>query len=70
MYVVYATFNNETFYSLLNPKMSEGSVNLMVGKQLGDYPAKTCVDLSEALQAAEVFAETGQLAETLVWEEA
>jgi immunity protein Imm1 of predicted polymorphic toxin system len=66
--VVYATFDNDTFYQLTNPEAREDEiVEVVAGGQTGDYPARMVVGLSVALQAAEEFAEGGVLSSQLAW---
>jgi hypothetical protein len=67
-YVVYVTFDNEMFYSLTDPSKPETDEFMVVGGQESLYSAKSCVDLIGALQAAEIFAETGKMLESVVWE--
>jgi hypothetical protein len=66
--VVYATFDNDTFYQLTNPEAREDEiVEVVAGGQTGDYPARMVVELSVALQAAEEFAEGGVVSSQLAW---
>ena len=49
--VVYATFENETFYQLTNPEAREDEIfEVVAGGQVGDYPACLVVGLSSALK--------------------
>jgi hypothetical protein len=48
-YVVYATFDNEHFFTLMSPGRSDSKVLLRVGGQEGDYPKDVVVDLRTAL---------------------
>ena len=67
-YVVYVTFDNEEFEYLVDrSQVGHGRFNLMVGGQMGDYLERWCVELPIVLQAARLFAETGQV-ERSVWE--
>lgn len=68
-FIVYATFDNETFHNLLAGGDSEQMVTLFVGGQDGEYPAKTVVSEEAALTAAKTFAESGKLDPALSWEE-
>lgn len=63
-----ATPDNRTFHNLINPQASAGKCPLNVGGQIGDYDAKMCVSLNDALRSAKTYAETGQTEATLVWE--
>jgi hypothetical protein len=67
-YIVYATVDNEVFYTLVNPEAPQGKRMLKVGGQVGDYALKMCVGLAEALRAARTYAETGQTDASLTWE--
>jgi hypothetical protein len=60
-YVVYFTFDNETFHYLVDPSKSDVDETLTVGGQEGFYPAKLCVDIDSALKAAKTFAELGTM---------
>lgn len=68
-YIVNVTFDNMSFYNLVNYSKSEKIENLVVGGQAGDYPAKMCVDLQTVLLAAKTFVELGKLEESVNWEE-
>lgn len=67
-YVVYMTFDNESFHYLVDPSRSNVEESLVVGGQEGVYPAKSCVDLNITLKAARAFAELGAMDESVVWE--
>jgi len=69
-YVVYATYDNDEFFNLIDPdaSASEDKVMLFIGGQEGDYSRKHCVSLDIALQAALTFAEDGSLNPSLMWE--
>jgi hypothetical protein len=66
-YVVYATFDNANFFTLLSSDRSEGKLLLFVAGQEGDYDKKIVVDLQSALTAAKTFAEHGKVDTTLEW---
>ena len=66
-YVVYMTFDNESFHYLVDPSKSDVEESLIVGGREGFYPAKSCVDLNTALKAARAFAELGAMDESVVW---
>ncbi|OKH40415.1 hypothetical protein NIES2119_01975 [[Phormidium ambiguum] IAM M-71] len=68
-YIVNVTFDNMSFYNLVNFSKSQEIETLVVGGQAGDYPAKMCVDLQIVLLAAKTFAELGKLEESVTWEE-
>ena len=68
-FVVYATEDNQSFSTLLDPSRSENEVEMLVaGGQLGDYPSNVCVSLELALQAARTYAQHGHLDTSLVWQ--
>ena len=66
-YVVYATFDNKRFSTLMSAEPSDSQTLLLVGGQQGDYPRNIVVDLPIALAAAKAFAETGQIDPGLRW---
>ncbi|MBC1239912.1 Imm1 family immunity protein [Nostoc sp. 2RC] len=67
-YVVYLTFDNESFHYLVDPSKSDMDEFVIVGGQEGVYPAKSCVDLNTTLKAAQAFAELGTMEESVTWE--
>jgi hypothetical protein len=68
-YVVYATFDNEQFWSLLRALPATGTVMLNAGAQEGDYPASQVVTMAQARSAGLVFLATGELDPSQRWEE-
>ncbi len=68
-YIVNVTFDNMTFYSLADRSQPEQIEELVIGGQLGNYPAKLCVDLPTTLLVARVFARSGELEGSVTWEE-
>jgi len=66
-YIVYATPDNMSFHTLINPSAPPGKCMLTAGAQRGDYELKICVSLREALQAAKTYAETGEVDAGLAW---
>lgn len=68
-YVVYVTFDNERFWSLVGRSAATGTIVLNVGGQKGDYPAEHVVDKDQARGAAHEFLETGQLDPGQQWRE-
>lgn len=66
-YVCYATFDNNTFFSLVDLQKGDGTLSLVVGGQEGDYSIQTIVSLTDVLIAAHDFAESGELATNLKW---
>jgi hypothetical protein len=68
-YVVYATFDNERFWSLVRGGAATGTIVLNAGGQEGDYAAEQVVDQDQARGAAHEFLETGQLDPKQQWRE-
>jgi hypothetical protein len=66
-YVVYMTFDNMHFLNLTSRGRADETVTLFVGGQDSLFPENTVVDISLALRAAKVFAETGQPDPTCKW---
>jgi hypothetical protein len=69
-YVVYATFDNEVFWNLLQPEQAEGTITLNAGGQEGDYPASHVVSRERARQAGVTFLQISELDPALEWEKA
>jgi hypothetical protein len=67
-YVVYAAFDNETFWNLIAPEREPGTVMLNAGGQEGEYPARQVVTQDRARQAGHTFLATGELDRSLRWE--
>lgn len=67
-YVVYVTFDNETFHYLVDLSKPNADESLTVGGQEGVYPAKLCVGIDAALKAAKTFAELGTMEKSVTWE--
>lgn len=66
--VVYVTFDNATFWQLVNPQGEKSDVMVVAGGQVGNYPARNVVHLEAAMRAATKFFEIGELAYDEVWE--
>jgi len=72
-FIVYLTFDNETFYHLLNraylldPSKSKSKENIIVGGQAGLYATKLCVGMDTAIQVAETFAQFGEKDRSYIW---
>lgn len=60
-FVVYATFDDVEFFSLLSDTDRPGEMPINAGGQIGDYPASQIVDLDAAVGAALEFARSGEL---------
>jgi Immunity protein Imm1 len=67
-YVVAVTFDNITFYNLVNPRKSPAIQKLIIGGQLGNYPEQVCTDFPSVILATKTFAETGEMERSLIWE--
>jgi hypothetical protein len=67
-YVVYLTFDNESFHDLVDPSKLDMDEFVIVGGQEGVYSAKSCVDLKTTLKAAKAFAELGTMEKSVIWE--
>lgn len=70
-YVVYATFDNQRFATLVasnSRSSSNRAVVLVAGGQSGDYPERHCVDIEAALRAARAFAVNGSLDSDSTWD--
>ena len=67
-YVVYATFDNETFWNLISGAGEPGKIMLNAGGQEGEYPARHVVTLAEARQVGLAFLASGELDRSLPWE--
>lgn len=67
--VLYATFDNRTFWQLVGDSNHGGVVGVMAGGQLGEYRARYLVDVVKALAAVTRFTHDGALAPDMVWEE-
>jgi Immunity protein Imm1 len=68
-YIVNVTFDNVSFYNLVEPSKPDAREKLVVGGQAGNYSAKMCVNLDTALLAAQTFTISGELEISLSWEE-
>jgi hypothetical protein len=67
-YIVYATHDNITFYTMVGTDRSESKVVFVAGGQPGDYPIRNCVTLEQALRAAQVFAEECRVDNSFEWD--
>jgi hypothetical protein len=68
-YIVYVTFDNETFHYLVDLSKPDTNERLTVGGQEGIYPLKLCIGISTVLKAAKTFAELGKMDQSLTWEQ-
>ena len=67
-YIVYATHDNITFYTMVGTDRSQGKVIFVAGGQPGDYLIRNCVTLERALRAAQVFAEECRMDSSFEWD--
>ncbi|SFE97117.1 Immunity protein Imm1 [Paenibacillus algorifonticola] len=69
LYNVYATFDNISFFNLLDSSKSEDKIiQLVTGGQQGEFSANNCVDLETMLKAAKLFALEGEINDSLNWQ--
>jgi Immunity protein Imm1 len=66
-FVVYASGDEEAFFTAIDPGKAGDSVEMTVGQQTAKYPADLLVGKDVLLKAAKLFAETGKLAQTVLW---
>jgi hypothetical protein len=67
-YVVYVTFDNETFEYLVDRDcVGKGRVAIVVGGQEGNYSQRYAVGLALVLESARLFVENGEV-DRLAWE--
>ena len=67
-YLVTGAIGKETFPTLVNSASSDDTmVPLVVGGQLGDYPARWLVTLEDALRATRLFYDAGGFDCTVEW---
>jgi hypothetical protein len=66
-YVVYSTVDNRAFMNLVSPDAPTGLVSVLIGGQLGDYPAEQVVDATTARAAGLAFLDGGRLDPSHPW---
>lgn len=66
-YLVFVCHHNERFDEAVTPDAPEGTVSMVTGGQLGEFRLEHLVTLDEALEAARVFHQSGQLAGGVKW---
>jgi hypothetical protein len=67
-FVVEVAQNEHDRWSLFDPRRPEGTVNLVVGGELVEPPARLCVDRESALEAVRTFvSENGARSSRLQW---
>ena len=60
--------NDTVRWCVVDPSGAEGSIDLVAGGQLADFPARLCVDLQAVLEAARHFASSeGTRSPKLAW---
>ena len=67
VFVVYATADQETFFSAVDPQKSGDNVEITVGQQTNKYPTELLVGKDVVLKVAKLFAETGKLEPNVLW---
>jgi hypothetical protein len=68
-WIAFATLDGESFSVLKDPLVAAGSVRLVAGGEVDEYPAQETVDVETAARAARTFALGGVLDARLTWEE-
>lgn len=68
LYIAYITYDNISFHRLIDPNKSEESIDLTPGGEMGEFPAKFCIDLEKVLRAARMFSSEGKVDPSLDWE--
>ena len=67
VFVVYASDDDETFYTAFDSGKSGGSADLNIGQQTNKYPVELLVGKDVVLKAAKLFAEKGELDPNVSW---
>ena len=67
VFVLYASDDDETFYTAFDPGQGGGSADLNVGQQTNKYPLELLVGKDVVLKAAKLFAEKGELDPNVSW---
>lgn len=65
-YVVYATFDNESFFDLVGDR-SNATITMVCGGQEVSYDVEECADLEQTLKAAQAFATEGVVEKEHGW---
>lgn len=68
VYVVTATFDNNSFYNLIIKSQIGEPIQLVAGGQQGEYPHKMCVENNSMFLAVKSFVLTGKLDSSFTWE--
>ena len=67
VFVVYATGDEEAFFTAIGPDKAGGTVDMTVGQQTAKYSAELLVAQEVVVKAAKLFVETGELDRTVLW---
>lgn len=67
-FIVYLTFDNESFYYPVASLPFGQEETLVVGGQEGIYPSRLCITKELALKVAKSFAERGAMDQSVTWE--
>ena len=67
-FIVYFTSDNLSFENLVGDDSRTGTVELVCGDQLGDFPARRAASADQAVQAALYFARNVKPDPSLQWE--
>ena len=68
-YVAFVTIGvDDEFYNLVDVRRSGELLDVVTGGQMGKYPARECVGLETALDAACQFAIDGRMSPSLTWQ--
>lgn len=65
--VVALTYDNEKYYTLINPTATGDNIPVKIGGESREYPAEMLVSKEIALKAAKTFAQTGAAEPSLQW---
>ncbi len=65
--VVALTYDNEKYYTLINPAAAGHNIPVKIGSESREYPAEMLVSREIALKAAKAFAQTGVAEPSLHW---
>ena len=69
-YFLSATMAKDVFFVLHNRCVTEGSIELMVGGQEGDYPRAQVVGDDQMKEAIRHYCESGQIDDSCSWKKA
>lgn len=67
VFVVYASGDEEAFFTVIDPGKGGGNLEIIVGQQMGKYPMELLVGKDVVLNTAKLFAETGKLDPSVAW---